>query len=124
MDTREHILDPHGRLAFESSFTAAVLGRSGKFVLLPMNPGITAAEEAAVLTHAAEQKFHYAGILGVVDGLAQARCEPDLDSILTMVAAGMDFAVLAAEYLRAQMPKGDEVDWLQALHALPDGRVH
>jgi len=110
-------MDAHEQLVFGGEISVAVLGRGADFVLIELQGEID--EDA---TDAAREKgYTYCGVLGVKDGQAGAKCEPHPDCIYTMMLAGLAFAQLVADKLRAK-PKGDGVEWLTALFALEDPR--
>lgn len=55
-------------------------------------------------------------------GVPGVRCEPDADAVFTMCFAGLEFAVMVADRLKQKL-KGDGVEWLTRLFALPDTRT-
>src|SRR5258708_13337164 len=108
-------MDAMEQLVFDSEISVAVMGRGGEFVLVRLDGGIdeTATEEAA------RKGYAYCGCLGIKDGVPGAKCEPDPDCVYTMMHAGLAFAQLVADRLK-QKPKGDGVECLTRLFALPD----
>jgi len=110
-------MDATEQLVFDSDIAVGVLGKGGDFVLVPLDGAIEAAMEAAVL-----RGWNYCGCYAVTKtGQPGVRCEPDPDSIFTMMYAALAFAQLVAERLRPK-PKGDGVEWIEALYRLPDTR--
>jgi hypothetical protein len=104
------------QMAFESEFCCGVLGRGQEFLLVDLNGPIQDFMEAA-----REKNYAYCGVLGVERGEAGVRCEPGADAAFTMLHASLAFAKLAAARLMPT-PKGDGVEWLDALYRLPDTR--
>jgi hypothetical protein len=111
-------MDAHETLVFDSEISVAVMGRGGEFVLIRLDGGI---DEAAT-EDAARKGYAYCGVLGVKDGQAGAKCEPNPDAIYTCLLASLAFAQLVADRLK-QKPKGDGAEWLARLFELPDTRT-
>lgn len=112
--------DEQERFALRSDFSCAVLGRGEEYVLIPLDDGPI--DEAATMD-AARKGFWYCGVMGVINGVAAARCNPDLECQRVMMAAAFGFALKYAEHIR-QKPNGDgdEVAWLEQLMRLEDAR--
>jgi hypothetical protein len=113
-------MDAHARLAFESEICVAVMGRAGDFLLIPL--GGDGPLDDALTAQALERGLHYCGCLGVKDGVAGAKCEPDPDSVYCCLMASLEFARMVAGRLKPQ-PQGDGVAWLENLFQLPDTRT-
>jgi hypothetical protein len=110
-------MDGQSEFVLGSEVCVAVLGRGLDFVLIDISQEL----DEAVTEDAIKKGFAYCGALAVKNGEAGARCEPHPDCVFTMMHAGMAFAQLVADMLRAK-PKGDGVEWLTALYSLPDPR--
>jgi hypothetical protein len=110
-------MDAQEQLVMEGEISVAVLGKGAEFVLIELQGDI---DEAAT-SQAREKGYAYCGVLGVKDGTAGAKCEPNPDAVYTMMHAGLAFAQLVADRLK-QKPKGDGAEWLAALFALDDPR--
>ncbi len=111
--------DAEEKLVFESEMAAGVLGKGEDFVLVHFNDKPF---DTAQLAEAKARGFAWCGVLGLCNGVPQARVSPDNpEAIYTMCFAGLAYAHLVAEHLRPQ-PKSDAVEWLSRLHALPDAR--
>ena len=110
-------MDAQERLVSVSEFSAAVLGRAGEFVLVPLGNGL----DENLMREALDKNFYCCGYMGVVGGRAVAEPSPHPDAVLTMLRASFAFAELAADWLRPQ-PKSDAVAWLEALYRLEDPR--
>jgi hypothetical protein len=99
-------MDALQKLAFDASESVAVLGRGGRFFLVPLNAKIVI------------NNFKFCGCFGLVDGEPKIAAESlDPDSLLTLAAAGVHWATQRA----AQLPHDSE-DWLERLYRLPDPR--
>jgi hypothetical protein len=112
-------MDAHEQLAWDSEagVSVAVLGKGEDFVLISLDGQI---DEAATAT-ALAKGFSYCGVLGIKNGQAAVKCEPDSNAVYTMMHAALAFAAQVAERLR-EKPKGDAVEWLESLYRLPDTR--
>lgn len=109
-------LDEQQQLTWDSEVSVAVLGRGGDFVLVNLaDPIEDASKEAQV------KGFHFCGVLAVKSGEPIAKCESDMDSVYTMMHAGLEFARLVADRLKQQQA-GDAVAWLGRLYTLEDPR--
>jgi hypothetical protein len=108
--------DPQEQLVFNSEIAVAVLGRAGEFVLIHLDDAIEDAMAAAIA-----KGYGYCGTLAVVKGQAAAKCEPDPDSVYTMMHAALAFVQQVADRLK-QPPEGDAVQFLEHLYALEDPR--
>jgi hypothetical protein len=104
-------------MARESEISVAVLGKGGDFVLIRLDGEIDASATDAALARG----FSYCGVMGVKNGQASVRCEPNPDAAVTMLHAALAFGTQVAERLRPQ-PEGDGVEWLERLYQLPDTR--
>ena len=111
-------MDAHQQLAFDSEISVAVLGNAGEFVLIPLGGPL----DDNVTRAAMERGFRYCGCLGIKEGIPGAKCEPDPDSVFTCLMASLAFARLVCDRLKPP-PKGDGVEWLTRLFALPDTRT-
>jgi hypothetical protein len=110
-------MDTTEQLILDSEVACAVLGRAGEFVLIFLDGKIENAMEAAIC-----RGWGYCGTLVVTKtGQPDVICEPDPDSVYTLMRAGLAFAQLVAERLRPK-PEDDSLAWLEALHHLPDTR--
>ena len=105
-------MDGHG-LSTDAELCYGVLGGGGAFVLFDL---LAPLDEDAIEA-ARARGLCYCGALGLKDGVAEARVEPDADSAFTMVGAALEFARIVSAKL-APPATGDEVEWLNALHAL------
>lgn len=111
-------MDAHETIACDSEICAAVVGRSGDFVLIRLD--IEEAGKQAALEGAIRRGFGYCGVLGLKSGKAAVAFESDPDSLYTMMLASFAFAEVVAGQVRAK--QGDAADWLTRLHRLPDSR--
>jgi hypothetical protein len=97
---------------------AVVLGKGAEFVLLDVNKAM----DSAVTEAALAKNYKFCGLLAVKNGQAGARCEGP-DCIETMLAASLVFARVVSDSLQHQhQHRGDGVEWLTKLYALPDTR--
>ena len=92
-------LDSQERLVWNSDFAVGVLGSGEQFVLIPLKGG-DASTVDALKQDAFGKGYGYCGVLAVVDGEAQAKCEPDLSAVYTMMYAGLAFAHLVTDRIR------------------------
>jgi hypothetical protein len=105
-------MDAQETLVFNSTVTAAVLGRGEQFALvyLPYS-------QAEAFQYGKEG-FRYAGVVGLLNGKVEIVSEPDLEArILTLLAA-----LRFAQDLIPSAANDDSVEWLTKLHALEDPR--
>ncbi len=114
-------LDPVEQLVFESEICVGVLGKAGgDFILVPL---MKDGPIDGAVTDAAERGYSYCGVLGIVNGVPGAKCEPDADadSILCCLLGSLAFARMVCDRIKPA-PKGDAVEWLTKLHGLADTR--
>jgi hypothetical protein len=113
-------MDPRQELAFtaDAGAVVAVIGRGLDFLLVDL----CAPLPQDILRDALGRGLQFAGVLALVNGEPQARCErmtPDV--VLTMMLAGVAFGERMAEKLRSQA-LGDSEAWLCRLYELRDTR--
>ena len=108
-------MDAHEQIVWDGEVAAAVLGKGEDFALLFLNGPL----DDATTKNALDRGFSYCGVLGIIDGRCAVKCEPRPDAALTMMHAALAFAQQVAELLR---PRGDSVEWLDALYCLLDTR--
>lgn len=88
--------------------SVGVLGRGGEFVLVPTDQDVEPAMEEA-----ARRGWKYCGFFVVTRrGEPGVRCEPDPDSIYTMLLASLAFAQLVAERLKPKDDFEKFAEWL------------
>ena len=101
---------------------ALVFGRDEQFVIVNIDEAN--ASEAAYLDYRERTKgLPFAGVFGMVDGVATCRCAT-VEGIPVMILAGAEYARHIANKIKAeQAPRRDSLDWLERLWLLPDSRV-
>lgn len=111
-------MDAPERIAMTGEVSVAVLGKGADFVLID----ITGPIDDAATTAALAKGFSYCGVMGVKDGEAGVKCEPNADAAFTMMHAALAFASQIAGRI-TEKPKGDSREWLERLYTLPDMRT-
>jgi hypothetical protein len=110
-------MDAQQQLAWDSEVACAVLMGEGKDAYLINLDEVPAAEQRMLL---ARLGCRFLGVLGIKNGVvdcAPADFHPDTVRGITEAVAPF------VEYAKTKiMPKGDSVDFLKRLHALPDTR--
>jgi hypothetical protein len=109
-------MDAQEQMVMDSEISVGVLGKGADFVLIPIEDGPI--DEAAT-EDALSKGYVYCGVMGVKNGQPGVKCEPNPDAVFTMMHAALAFAQQVAEMLR---PKGDELEFLERLYRLQDGR--
>ena len=112
-------MDAQEQLVWDGQFSAAVLGKGSDFALISLEDEERI--DGPALQEAIAKGFRYCGVMAVVNGQAAARCEPDPDSVLTMMHAAFAFARIAAEHIKTATA-AKSAAWLQQLFELPDSR--
>lgn len=114
-------LDEVQRFAYDAEHGYACLGNaaSGEFLLIPLDRGDTGPITQGELLKARLGNFFFCGVFGIVGGFQLYQAEGGFDAWRVMSRAEAAYRVLLAERLT---PIGDDVSWLERLHALPDTR--
>ena len=110
-------MDIQEQLVFDSEISVAVLGKGRDFVLIRLDGKV----DEAAMEEAKSKDYAYCGVLGVKDGQAGAKCEPNPDAAYTMMHAALAFAQQVNERLTSRA-MGDSAEWLTRLFELPDTR--
>ena len=112
--------DEQEQLALRSDFACAVVGKGAEYVFFPLD---NRPVDQAALEDAIRRGYFYAGVMGVINGVAAAKSAGSLESLEVMTAAAFGFALKYAEHIR-QKPNGDgdAVAWLEQLMRLEDTR--
>jgi hypothetical protein len=110
-------LDEQEQLVCDAEISCAVIGKGGDFVLIRLDENSEG--DQALTEEAAKKGYAFCGVLGVKDGQAGAKCQPEPDAVYTMMCAALTFA----QYVAAQLkPKDDSAAWCERLHILQDPR--
>lgn len=110
--------DQHA-LILKAEQSAVVFAHGDGFVLAEVRDGVL---DTAAIQATPGKDYILAGVLAVVDGQIEAKCQPDVNSIYTMMRASLAFAVMVVDRLRQPQPQGDSAEWLQQLFKIPDPR--
>ena len=111
-------MDAQEQLVWNAEMSVAVLGKGEEFVLISLDGPI----DEAVTIDALSKGYRWCGVMGIKDGHAAAKSEQHPDAIYTMMHAALGFAKQVAEKLRPKSDVGDELEWLERIHRLPDMR--
>lgn len=111
------VFDAQEQLVWDSEVSVAVIGKGGEFVLIRLDENGEGDE--ALIVEALKKDYAYCGVLGVKNGQAGAKCQPNPDAVYTMMHAGLAFAQEMAGRLK---PKDDSEQWLWRLWSLKDPR--
>ncbi len=109
------------KLIVDGTDAAVVLGQDEKYLLFFVDE-TSEQEHAAYLQLAKSSGLPFAGIFVMLDGQAQCKCA-SWGATPVMILASATYARRIATKIKAeQSPRGDAVDWLANLFALPDER--
>ena len=113
-------MDATEQLVFESEICVGVLGKAGgDFILVPLKDGPV---DGTVTDAAIERGYRYCGVLGIVNGVPGAKCEPDPDSILCCLLASLAFARMVCDRIKPAA-KGDFDEFMARMWALEAPRT-
>jgi len=114
---RGNNMDALEQIAGYATISAAVLAKGEECTLIALDEDGAPLNET-LLDEARDKGMHFAGIFGIVNGVARCKSQ-SLEDVPTMLGAMPAFI----EYVRERLTqRGDSESWLSKLYQLPDTR--